>query len=150
MTSTQLEGQNALLEKFNNRNVITVGFPCNQFGMQEPGRPNEILNCYKYVRPGKGWTPNSQFKIMDKIDVNGDNEHPLFTFLKDTCPPVKSKIGSKDGIYWSPIVIGDITWNFGKFLIDKTGKPRYRFAPGVSPISIESYINELLAEDTPT
>lgn len=141
-----MHGQNALLNTLNSENVITVGFPCNQFGKQEPAEADEILNCYTYVRPGHGWIPNHNFLIMNKIDVNGKNEDPLYTFLKGACRAVKAQIGIREDMFWDPIYIGDITWNFGKFLIDKFGKPRYRFGPSVTPQEIESFVQELLDE----
>ncbi|RXG69174.1 Glutathione peroxidase 6 [Armadillidium vulgare] len=70
---------NALQETYTNFSII--GFPCNQFWKQEPGaNGTEILNGIKHVRPGGGFLPN--FLLLKKIEVNGDNEHPLYTYLK--------------------------------------------------------------------
>ena len=74
-------GLNAPIETFAPHFDI-LGFPCNQFGMQEPGHNHEILNAIRYVRPGGGYIPN--FNLSQKVDVNGDTAHPLFNFLKVT------------------------------------------------------------------
>lgn len=71
---------NALHEEFRDVGFTILGFPCNQFGKQEPGDNNEILPALKYVRPGNGFVP--KFPLFEKVDVNGDNEQALFTFLK--------------------------------------------------------------------
>lgn len=73
-----------LFKKYEDADVVALGFPSNQFGMQEPAKSDEILNCYKYVRPGKGWEPHPKFTIMDKVDVNGDEAKPFYNFLKVT------------------------------------------------------------------
>ena len=67
----------------NDPDLVVVGFPSNNFGLQEPAKNPEILNGVKHVRPGGGFVPN--FELMSKGDVNGENEHPLFTFLKVNC-----------------------------------------------------------------
>lgn len=80
---------NALMKKFNKRNqtkcgFTVLGFPCNQFGLQEPGtNAYELKNGLKFVRPGHGFKP--KFPIFGKIDVNGEKEHKLYTFLKVGC-----------------------------------------------------------------
>ena len=73
---------NALIDLFK-YNFDILAFPCNQFGLQEPGENDEILNGIKYVRPGSGYEP--KFEIAVKIDVNGPGEHPLYTYLKVRC-----------------------------------------------------------------
>lgn len=74
---------NALLKEFPRSRFTVLGFPCNQFGHQEPGaNSTEILNGMYYVRPGHGFKPHRNFKMMLKGDVNGANEHALFTYLK--------------------------------------------------------------------
>lgn len=100
-----------------------LAFPCNQFGAQEPGSNAEI----KAFAIGK--CP-SVFPLFAKIDVNGDKEAPLYTFLK-------SKQGGG--------LLGDnIVWNFAKFLVNRKGEVVARFAPPESPLSIESKIKALL------
>lgn len=71
---------NAPIMKYGVSNFQIIAFPCNQFGGQEPGHNDELLPGLKYVRPGNCFEP--MFPVMAKVDVNGENEHPLFTFLK--------------------------------------------------------------------
>ncbi|KAJ8317977.1 hypothetical protein KUTeg_003068 [Tegillarca granosa] len=112
-------------------------------GQQEPGaNGTEILNGIKYIRPGGGFVPN--FDMFDKIDVNGKNEHPLYTYIKNQCPPTSEEF--EDDLEYSPIKVSDVRWNFEEFLIDKTGKPRLRFSPNVPPSFIKSDIEKLLKE----
>ena len=80
LTVPTYTGLNALIEKVNNPDLVVLGFPSNNFGLQEPAKNPEILNGVKYVRPGGGFVP--KFDLMAKGDVNGANEYPLFTFLK--------------------------------------------------------------------
>ncbi|XP_072046497.1 glutathione peroxidase 3-like [Amphiura filiformis] len=122
-----------------------LGVPCNQFGLQEPADNHELLNCMKYVRPGNGYEPN--FIVTAKDEVNGPDEHPLYTFLKSRCPPVKDEIGDPDGFYWKPIKNGDITWNFNKFLIRPNGQPYKRYDSEVEPPDIRDDILTVLAEE---
>uniref|UniRef100_A0A8C7LL67 Glutathione peroxidase n=1 Tax=Oncorhynchus mykiss TaxID=8022 RepID=A0A8C7LL67_ONCMY len=112
---------NALMEMFGDLNFTVLGFPCNQFGLQAPGKRvnHETLNLLKYVRPGGGFVP--KFPVFGKIEVNGLNEEPLFAYLKVvylTCP-----LFAYLKFYWSPIKVNDIRWNFEKFLIDSDGAP---------------------------
>uniref|UniRef100_A0A3Q4H7S8 Glutathione peroxidase n=1 Tax=Neolamprologus brichardi TaxID=32507 RepID=A0A3Q4H7S8_NEOBR len=101
---------------FGHLNFTVLGFPCNQFGLQSPGKVNhEMLNILKYVRPGGGFMP--KFPVFSKVEVNGLNEDPLFTFLKESLPFVNPVIGDIKKFYWSPIKVNDIRWNFEKFLI---------------------------------
>lgn len=103
--------------------IAVLGFPCNQFGGQEPGSDDEIM---EFCRVNYGVT----FPIFAKVDVNGDNAHPLFRFLCDACPGL---MGSKR-----------IKWNFTKFLIGPDGVPLKRFAPQSNPASITGDIDVLL------
>lgn len=101
-----------------------LGFPCNQFGGQEPGTAQEILSFVS--------TYGVTFPLFEKIDVNGINTHPLYKYLKEQ----KSEmLGS------------DIKWNFAKFLVGKDGTVLSRYAPTTSPSSIESDIVAALAAD---
>jgi len=97
------------------------------------------------VRPGGGFVP--AFPVFAKIDVNGPREHPLYTHLKSVCPYVKLKIGDKSTLYWDEIQVGDITWNFEKFLVDGDGFPFKRFDPGVEPDKLIPDIKELIARE---
>lgn len=118
----QYDGLQKLYEKYKNQGFVVLGFPCNQFGKQEPGDEKEIANfCTD--------TFNVTFPMMSKIEVNGENAHPLYKFLK------KEKGG----------ILGDeIKWNFTKFLVDKEGNLVDRFAPQKTPEEIEDDIKELL------
>lgn len=118
----QYDGLQKLYEKYKDQGFVVLGFPCNQFGKQEPGDEKEIANfCTD--------TFNVTFPMMSKIEVNGENAHPLYRFLK------KEKGG----------VLGDeIKWNFTKFLVDKEGNLVDRFAPQKTPEEIEDDIKELL------
>ncbi|KPP75197.1 glutathione peroxidase 6-like [Scleropages formosus] len=117
---------NALAEKYGDLNFTILGFPCNQFGLQSPEENHETLNSLRCVRPGGGFIP--KFPIFGKVEVNGLNEDPLFTYLKDTLPFVNPLIGEMKKFYWSPLRVNDIRWNFEKFLIRADGVPYRRQA----------------------
>jgi glutathione peroxidase len=110
----QYKGLEAVYEKYKGKGFAILGFPCNQFGAQEPGTADEIKQfcSSKY---------NVSFPLFSKIEVNGPNRHPLYVAL-----------AGKD----SPFP-GDIKWNFSKFLIGKDGKILKRFEPGTTPDSPE-------------
>lgn len=103
--------------------VEVLAFPCNQFGAQEPGESEEIQSFCDL-------TFNVTFPLFSKVDVNGDEAHPLYNFLKDSLPGI---LGSKA-----------VKWNFTKFLVDKKGVPVKRYAPQVKPSEIFDDIKELL------
>lgn len=137
---------NALQPAFGNDVVAVLGFPCNQFGLQEPGaNATEIWNGIKYVRPGNGFEPN--FQLFSKLDVNGDNEHPLFTYLKSFCPPTRDGYSDKAELFYSPIKNWDIRWNFEKFLINQYGQPVMRYDGSGEPSIIASDIQRLLRNE---
>ncbi len=117
---TELE---ALQKKHQDKDFVVLGFPCNQFGAQEPGDENEIKQFCQL-------TYQVSFPMFKKVDVNGEQEAPLYTFLKNSLPGI---LGTKA-----------IKWNFTKFLVNKNGIPVQRYAPTDSPLSIESDILELL------
>ncbi|CAI2357588.1 unnamed protein product [Caenorhabditis sp. 36 PRJEB53466] len=139
---------NPLLEKYQQQGLTIVAFPCNQFYLQEPAENHEILNGVTHVRPGNGWTPHRELHIYGKIDVNGDNHHPLYEFVKEACPQTVDKIGHPNEMMYNPIRASDITWNFEKFLIDRNGQPRYRFHPTAWSHGqvVTPFIEQLLAE----
>lgn len=118
----QFDGLEKLYDSHKEQGLIILGFPCNQFGSQDPGSNEEIQG---FCRLNYGVT----FPMMSKIDVNGENEEPLYTWLKS----------EKGGLLGSKI-----KWNFTKFLIDKEGNVVKRFAPTDKPEDIEKYIVELL------
>uniref|UniRef100_A0A672S4V3 Glutathione peroxidase n=1 Tax=Sinocyclocheilus grahami TaxID=75366 RepID=A0A672S4V3_SINGR len=135
---------NALQEEFRDVGFTILGFPCNQFGMQEPGKNDEILPALKYVRPGNGFVPN--FQLFEKVDVNGVNEHALFTILK------KSLLGSSFQetklsvnmklLFWEPLKVNDIKWNFEKFLVGPDGRPVMRWFPRVNVSEVRADISK--------
>jgi len=110
----QYNALEATYEKYKDKGFVVLGFPCNQFGGQEPGTNEEIKQfcSSKY---------NVTFPMYDKIDVNGANRHPLYVTL-----------AGKDSPY-----PGDIKWNFNKFLIGKDGKILKRFEPKTTPDSAD-------------
>jgi glutathione peroxidase len=119
----QYEGLEKLYKRFRDRGLVVLGFPCNQFGRQEPGDAREIANFCSL-------TYDVQFPMMRKIDVNGPAAHPLYAYLK------KAKKG----------VLGtqSIKWNFTKFLVDRAGHVTARFAPTVEPKALEGAIEALI------
>ncbi len=118
----QYEGLEELHRKYKERGLCILGFPCNQFGGQEPGTEKEI---------SEGCLINYgvSFQMFSKIDVNGDNAHPLFKFLKDKLPGFLSK---------------KIKWNFAKFLIDRNGIPVKRYSPTTTPEMLIKDIEKML------
>lgn len=114
----QYQGLQALHEKHGDKLQI-LAFPCNQFGAQEPGTEEEIVQFCDL-------NFNVTFPIMKKVDVNGDNANPLFQYLKKAMPGL---LGSEK-----------VKWNFTKFLIDENGNPIKRFAPKDDPSEVESFL----------
>ncbi|MBF0302583.1 MAG: glutathione peroxidase [Desulfamplus sp.] len=118
----QYKGLQALYDKYKDKGFEILGFPCNQFANQEPG-DDESIKQTCYINYGV------TFPMFAKIDVNGENAHPLFKYLKQALPG---------------LLIPQIKWNFTKFLIDSNGNPVKRFAPKDTPSSIEKDIDILL------
>ena len=118
----QYEGLEALWRDYKDKGLTILGFPCNQFGAQEPGNADEIANFCSL-------TYDVSFPMMSKIDVNGAKADPLYVWLKQ----------EKGGLLGS-----SIKWNFTKFLVDKTGKVAGRYAPTDTPQSLEKAIEKLL------
>jgi len=139
----QYPDMNALQESYSD--FVVLGFPCNIFGKQQPeANGTEILNGIKYVRPGNGYEPN--FPIFKKIEVNGENEHPMYTYLKNYCPSTREHFSDANRLFYSPIKNSDIRWNWEKFLISKEGKPYMRYDAGTKPDDIRSDIEFLLKQ----
>lgn len=134
---------NALKEKYAPEFDI-VAIPNNQFGLEEPAKNEELLNCIRYVRPGNNYIPN--FNLTIKYDVNGENQIELYSFLKGQCEGTRGKIANPKNLYWNPINRDDIIWNFEKFLIDHEGHVHTRYPPAVVPGQIEPIIEYLLAK----
>lgn len=119
----QYDGLEALYEKYKDKGLVVLGFPCNQFGSQEPGTEAEIQN---FCRVNYGVS----FPMFSKINVNGDDTHPLYVYLKSEQPGILGSEGIK--------------WNFTKFLVDRSGKVVDRFGSSTSPKSLEDDIEPLL------
>lgn len=119
----QYEGLETLQEKYRGKGFTVLGFPCNQFGAQEPGDAEEIASFCKL-------TYDVDFPIFAKIDVNGDDAAPLYKHLKDEAPGL---LGSKA-----------IKWNFTKFLVDRSGKVLKRYAPQTKPEELTQDIEAVL------
>lgn len=119
----QYAGLEALHEKLGPEGFTVLGFPCNQFGAQEPGSEAEIG---AFCQKNYGVT----FPMFAKIAVNGESAHPLYKYLKDAKPGV---LGTEA-----------IKWNFTKFLIGKDGEPVARYAPNTKPEDLEAPIKKIL------
>jgi glutathione peroxidase len=120
----QYKGLESLFEKYKDEGFVVLGFPCNQFGGQEPGAESEIMS---FCSLDYGVT----FPLFSKIDVNGAKAHPLYGYLKSAKPGI---LGTEA-----------IKWNFTKFLIDRKGEPIHRYAPADKPESIDSDVKSALA-----
>uniref|UniRef100_A0A194AKX5 Glutathione peroxidase n=1 Tax=Pinctada fucata TaxID=50426 RepID=A0A194AKX5_PINFU len=132
------------MERFGNDAFSVLGFPSNDFNLQEPAdTAEEILNGYKYIRPGNGYIPN--FPIFQKIDVNGQTEHPLYKYLKKYCGPTADAF--EDRLFYAPLRVNDVRWNFEQFVIDRSGRPVYRYAPDVNPGNLTDVISKMLEEE---
>lgn len=118
----QYEGLQNLYEELKDQGFVVLGFPCNQFGHQEPGDEKEIK---EFCEVNYGVT----FPMFEKIEVNGDNTHPLYQYLKS----------EKGGILGS-----SIKWNFTKFLVDRKGNVLRRYAPTTKPEKLKEDILKLL------
>jgi glutathione peroxidase len=118
----QYEGLEKLNKTYKDKGLEILGFPCNQFGSQEPGTEKEIVdNCL--INYGVS------FQMFSKVNVNGNDAHPIFKFLKEELKGILGK---------------DIKWNFAKFLIDRNGNPVKRYAPVTKPESLASDIEKHL------
>jgi len=120
----QYEGLEEIYRKYRDKGFVVLGFPCNQFGNQEPGDEASIA---------RGCLVNYgvSFPVFSKVDVNGKNAHPIFRYLKKEL---------------SGFLGNGIKWNFTKFLIDTNGKPVKRFGPSVKPAVIDHYLSTRVFE----
>ena len=122
----QYAGLETLYRTYKERGLEVLGFPCNQFGGQEPGTAADIgMFCERNY--------GVSFPMFAKIDVNGEKAHPLYRFLRKTKPGLLGPLGS-----------GAIKWNFTKFLVDRDGKVVDRFASTTRPESLAAQIEKLL------
>ena len=140
----QYEGLEKLYKKYNEKGLEIIDIPCNQFGNQAPGTDDEIHEfcALKY---------NTSFDQFTKADVNGENELPLYTYLKeqikeDKIDGLKNKMAMKavEKISKTTKKDGDIKWNFTKFLVDKEGKVVERYSPTFKPEDMENDIKEII------
>lgn len=120
----QFEGLEALYNRYKDQGLVVLGFPCNQFGAQDPGADDEI-STFCQVNYGVS------FPMFSKVDVNGDDTHPLYGYLKEQARGIAGTQGIK--------------WNFTKFLVDASGNVLKRYAPKDKPEAIEKDIKKLLA-----
>jgi glutathione peroxidase len=118
----QYAGLEKVYEKYKDKGLVILGFPCNQFGGQEPGDEASIAE-------GCVMNYGVTFQMFSKVNVNGKDAHPIFKYLKSELP---GTIG------------GRIKWNFTKFLVDQTGKPVKRFAPTDTPEDIDQYLATMI------
>lgn len=118
----QYAGLEALYKKYAAQGLMILGFPCNQFGKQEPGSADDIAQTC-HINYGVS------FPMFGKVEVNGVAAHPIFRYLKDELPGVLG---------------GRIKWNFTKFLIGRDGKPIKRFAPFTTPEKMDAVIQAAL------
>jgi glutathione peroxidase len=121
----QYTGLETLYRNYHDKGFSVLGFPCDQFGNQEPGGADEIKNFCRL-------TYDVTFPLFEKIEVNGPDADPLFKFLKARCPGL---LGTKR-----------IKWNFTKFLIDRNGNVVRRYAPMVKPEKLSLTVGKLLRE----
>jgi glutathione peroxidase len=119
----QYEGLEALYRDLKDRGLVVLGFPCNQFGSQEPGNSDEIASFCKL-------TYDVSFPMFAKVDVNGPEASPLFVWLKEAAPGLLGTTAIK--------------WNFTKFLVDRQGQVVDRFASAATPGAIRQDIEGLL------
>ena len=118
----QYEGLQRLYDTYARRGFTVLGFPCDQFGHQEPGTEEEIAG---FCERNYGVT----FPMFGKVEVNGERAHPLFAWLKEAAGG------------------GDITWNFGKFLVGRDGTVVRRYDPQVEPAAVAGDVEELLVAE---
>lgn len=121
----QYKGLEELYQKFKDQGLMILGFPCNQFGAQEPGSNDEIQ---QFCQMNYGVT----FPVLGKVEVNGDNADPLFNWLKSSAP----------GLLGTEM----IKWNFTKFLIGKNGEVLKRYSPQEEPMNIADDIAKALKQ----
>lgn len=119
----QYKGLQALYDQYADRGLVVLGFPCNQFGQQEPGNSDQIQS---FCETNFGVS----FPLFQKIEVNGSNAHPLYQYLTKAAPGILGTEGIK--------------WNFTKFLVDRSGKVVKRYPPTTKPEELVKDIQPLL------
>ena len=121
----QYTGLEALWKEYGPKGLVVAGFPCNQFGAQEPGSAEDIRQFCSLTYP-------VSFPLFAKVEVNGPNAAPVYRFLKESAPGV---LGTEA-----------VKWNFTKFLVAKDGRVVARYAPTTKPAELKADIDKLLAE----
>ena len=140
----QYEGLEKLYDTYKEKGFTVLGFPCNQFGGQEPGTDEEISSFCSL-------NYQVEFPLFQKIEVNGENAHPLYQYLREQAPEEEIDVNStlyKHLQNKAPELLegSTIKWNFTKFLIDQEGIVVKRFSPITTPEEIEKDIEALLAK----
>lgn len=138
----QYEALEAVYQQYKDKGLVVLDFPCNQFLEQAPGTDGEIDSFCTL-------TYNTTFPRFSKVDVNGDNAHPLFKWLREQAP---TDIGDEETKAFEQKVAPlrgegeawDIKWNFGKFLIDRDGKVAARYSPAIAPDKLAQAIETSL------
>lgn len=140
----QYDGLQKLYDKFQPEGFEVLDFPSNQFLEQAPGTNEEIVGFCKL-------NFGVSFKQFSKIDVNGENQDPLYKYLKTQAEEYRNKetveLYEKVKQYTPGLEPDDIRWNFTKFLVDRNGKVVARFAPNITPEEVEQHIIKLLRDD---
>jgi len=138
----QYQALEALYQQYESEGFEILDFPCNQFLNQAPGSDEKIEEFCTL-------NYNTTFPRFSKVDVNGKNADPLFSWLKEQAPEDRGDEGTKS--FESKVKVlkpfakpGDIKWNFGKFLIDRNGNVQARYSPAYQPEQLENDIKELL------
>ncbi|NAW66942.1 redoxin domain-containing protein [Photobacterium halotolerans] len=121
----QYQGLQSLYQTYREQGLVILGFPCNQFGQQEPGN-SEAISEFCEINYGV------DFPMFEKVDVKGATSHPLFVYLTDALPGLLGK---------------NIKWNFTKFLIGRDGRPIKRYAPLTKPEALEADIKAAINAD---
>lgn len=138
----QYDGLEKLYEKYRDKGLEILDFPCNQFLEQAPGDSKELASFCK-INFG------TEFKTFAKIDVNGENAHELYKYLRQQAPSANEDEQS-NGLYEKLQSLGfttggdEIKWNFTKFLVDREGKVLGRFAPTITPEKLDEIIADLI------
>jgi glutathione peroxidase len=138
----QYEGLQRIYDKYQEKGLEILDFPCNQFFEQAPGTNDEIVSFCQM-------TYGTTFRTFGKIDVNGENASPLYKYLKEQAPEAEVDAGA-EGLYklledkGFTTTGSEIKWNFTKFIVDKDGKVIGRFAPTFEPEKLEDIIEDLL------
>ena len=137
----QYEGLEGLYKAHKEKGFEIIGFPCDQFGGQEPGTDEEIM---EFCSANFGVS----FPLTQKTEVNGENAHPIYRYLRNQAPADEKfdEAGALQREDRDMVESADIQWNFTKFLIDCVGNVVHRYAPTVTPKEIEKVIEELLEE----